>query len=439
MLSKIIVSAAIFVLSFPCFSSVNNDEGKPLLDDFGGDGLELRAMVAMEENPLVVHKDLIGKFVESTLIGFSADEAKSCLGLDTVEGYRRFVAQHGDLQTLMDNESFQGIFDRNYSIERDYILSREPDITLSFEYNSKDKGTMRYFRPNTLKVYPQQICRLRELSSLIIMNTSIVALPTSLSELVYLEKFVLNGSALKSFPMVCLSLTTLKSLSLSNNAVSVLPQEIADLKNLVELDISGTKMGDLPTQMRVMTSLRRLIMVGMALSNFPKVILTIPHLSELDLSNNKLECLPDGIAALSHLEVLSLSQNQLSILTPTVCDLASLKILRLDYNWMLTLPPQICQLKLLTKLGLENNCLKELPIELTFLSRDIVTHHYHSEPEFLGSNPNLKLPPQFERWIMSQNEKESLNVKNEATLEEVKRIKAAREKAKKIADRSKKH
>lgn len=468
MLYKILALSATIILAPPCFSSINDDGHPPLFKADRPQELELKPMVAIQEDPFVAHKDLIEDFLQSAVVGFSTEEAKACLGLDTQEGFKSFVAEHGDLQTLMASGVFRSIFDRNYAIEREYILSCDPNVKISFEYNPEKhkKTTMKYFRPDTLRIYPKEVGLLDALSSLTIADTDIMALPISLSRLIYLEVLNLNNNAFTSVPTILFSLTKLRQLNISYNPISQLHAGITALQRLYCLNISKTNIQDFPDA-RKLTSLQRLSMAALDLTHVPGNVFTItslrvlnlnsnklPYLSgeisaltgltELHLNHNLLEALPEGLSAVTYLETLDLRHNNLGILSPAVCTLSKLTALYLDYNQLPTLPEQISHLRKLKSLTLGNNALKTLPVELTTLPGNIVEFRYSAEfqneyiPAFLITNPNIKLPPQFQLWILKYQDRDNLKKQNELALEEVKKIKAAREKADKEEERSKK-
>ncbi len=90
------------------------------------------------------------------------------------------------------------------------------------------------------------ICQCQNLTDLTLKKSTILALPSQLTELTQLKSLSFTRSKLGRFPIVVLSLDSLHSLDLSFTDISYLPADIAQLKNLKHLDLQGTGVRSLP-------------------------------------------------------------------------------------------------------------------------------------------------------------------------------------------------
>ncbi|KYQ94307.1 RasGEF domain-containing protein [Tieghemostelium lacteum] len=120
--------------------------------------------------------------------------------------------------------------------------------------------------------------------------THLVQLPTSIYQLVWIQKLVLTHHNIKTLSEDIGRLQQLQVLILENNRLISLPQAIGDLVNLKRLEIDNNLLTSL-------CSLERL-----------------SKLEVLSVNNNKLTLLPTSIASLSSLKTLNIKSNP--IITP---------------------------------------------------------------------------------------------------------------------------
>ncbi len=351
-LSSLLISST---LASDSYTAINGYEKIPLLGD-----QPLQPVLSIPEeppepqlSPYEQNKDLIAAFVTQSIhpecrdehasFPITTQEAARCLGLDTEIGYEQFVAEHGQLQTLMESKRFSSVFDKNYHVERNYIKAQGKGSD-SYTFNSDTND--RLYRPQALMFFPWEIGNLTKITTIHIFNCNLRALPSSMSRLKNLWEFQLGGTDIHKFPLVVLSLKKLGSLVFETVPISTIPSDIASLNKMTRLRLSRTRVKDLPAEM-----------------------LQMSQMAQLELCNNGMETISPVIYHLTNLTLLDMSGNNISQVDPALSNLRMLTSLNLNDNKLTELPPELTELKELTWLSLNNNMLTELPKGMKNLTR----------------------------------------------------------------------
>ncbi|CAF1935430.1 unnamed protein product [Brassica napus] len=146
---------------------------------------------------------------------------------------------------------------------------------------------------NKLTVLPDSICRCGSLVILDVSFNRLTYLPTNIgSELVNLEKLMIQYNKIRSFPSSIGEMISLTYLDAHFNELHGLPDSFCLLANLEYLNLSSnfSDLIELPI-------------------SFGDLI----NLQELDLSNNQIHALPDTFGSLESLTKLNVSQNPLVV------------------------------------------------------------------------------------------------------------------------------
>jgi hypothetical protein len=162
------------------------------------------------------------------------------------------------------------------------------------------------------------------------------AIPTQLSNLLYLERLYLNANQLTGgIPTWLGNLTALTDLDLASNSLGgAIPAQLSNLTNLRLLSLSNAQLtGDLPAWLGGLTKLERLALAGNQLMGVtPAEFASLVNLVELSLNDNLLTGgLPGQLGALANLQTLSLAGNAITGNIPAeLGNLSSLQTLYLD-------------------------------------------------------------------------------------------------------------
>ncbi|HEC38549.1 MAG TPA: leucine-rich repeat domain-containing protein, partial [bacterium] len=175
--------------------------------------------------------------------------------------------------------------EKNLQIEINHVKDFDKD-TKAYYSNNKDGIVDLVIKDSNFSTIPEEICELRSLKKLALINNKIKFFPESFVNLVFLKELNLNMNLIEQLPEFFSEFTYLKKIILSNNKLSFLP----------------------------------------------KSFFTLKALSQLHLNNNKLQTIPDTISGLINLSTLSLNDNRLKELPSTISDLRNLYFLDLRNN-----------------------------------------------------------------------------------------------------------
>lgn len=113
---------------------------------------------------------------------------------------------------------------------------------------------------------PDEIQTLRQLKTLVCLNTPIQALPDWLFSCSSLRHLVVRGSDVRSIPDDIRRLSELRHLDLGNNGLSAVPAGLGSLHKLKTLDLPDNCLTDLPGEIASLSRLSALGLVNNAFS-----------------------------------------------------------------------------------------------------------------------------------------------------------------------------
>lgn len=188
---------------------------------------------------------------------------------------------------------------------------------------------------------------------------------------------------------ICKNLFRLEILGLSDNALTALPSEITNLLFLREIYLSNNLLKSFPSELGVLPRLevidvgqnqivtvsdddcgaswKKLFVANNRLSSFPRSLCKFGHLTVLDASSNALTRVPHCFRALTGLVDLALSHNMLRTFPAQICMLTSLRVLYLKNTGLKELHPSFTSLHMLCVLDLSQNSFTDFPMEILSL------------------------------------------------------------------------
>ena len=184
-----------------------------------------------------------------------------------------------------------------------------------------------------LKKIPEFVGNMECLQKLILNDTPIMELPSSVGSLIGLTSLTLNNCKnLVCLPSTIFSLNSLECLDLGwCSDIDNLPENLGNLKGLKFLNLSGTSIKELPSSIERLTSLTSLTLLNCrklvclpnttcgfkfygalnlstcsGFRNLPENLWMIEDLEKLDLSGTAIEELPTSIERVTSLTLLTL-------------------------------------------------------------------------------------------------------------------------------------
>lgn len=94
------------------------------------------------------------------------------------------------------------------------------------------------------KNFPIEVCSLKKLEYLGLLNWGFSEIPKEISNLTNLKYLYLSENKIKEIPKEISNLTKLEYFDLSRNKIKEIPIEIANLNNLIHLNVHKNKLGD---------------------------------------------------------------------------------------------------------------------------------------------------------------------------------------------------
>jgi len=161
------------------------------------------------------------------------------------------------------------------------------DIT-SFPYYSKLE-TLYIQHTNSSKTIPENILKLTNLKNLILRNTEIEVIPTTIQNLSKLEVLNLDFNNIKELPSEIYNLRTLKKLNIRDNKIGMISSAIENLSNLEELKLSNNFIKELPNEIFNLPNLKELYLednlkLSMKLKKFSNSTIKYCDINNIDLS-----------------------------------------------------------------------------------------------------------------------------------------------------------
>lgn len=197
---------------------------------------------------------------------------------------------------------------------------------------------------NNLKILPESVTSLVNLTHLDIQSNQLTSLPDSIGRLVKLRVLNVSGNSLSVLPDGIESCRALEELIANFNQLTHLPEELGfELLNLMKLSVHSNKLKHLPYSTSHMMSLRFLDVHMNELRGLPEDLDKLMNLKYLDLSNNfnYLVALPESIGGLTSLTELNISHNQITALPASIGVLEELQILNVEGNPLVVPSPQV--------------------------------------------------------------------------------------------------
>ncbi|XP_041924858.1 leucine-rich repeat and IQ domain-containing protein 4-like isoform X1 [Alosa sapidissima] len=250
---------------------------------------------------------------------------------------------------------------------------------------------------NSLTALPSEITNLLFLREIYLNNNLFQFFPAGLGKLPHLEiidvgrnqivtvsdydcgsswkKLFVAFNRLSSFPRSLCKFGRLTVLDVSSNSLTRLPHCFRALRGLVDLALSNNMLRTFPAQICMLNSLHVLYLKNTGLKELHPNVVNLQNLCVLDLSQNSLTDFPMEILSLVHLEDLSLDDNQLRAVLSIpagIQSLSKIKNLGLSGNQFSTFPTAVCELLLLEKLYLgqdQGMKLHSLPQTITQLTK----------------------------------------------------------------------
>lgn len=120
-------------------------------------------------------------------------------------------------------------------------------------------------------------------------------------------------------------LENLSSLLLQNNNLKAIPNELWRLVNLQELNLGCNQLETLPKEIGLLTNLQELFLHSNQLVNIPSQIGYLHQLQVLDLTDNRLESLPGELVSRLQLKNLWIEKNPFSVRPTSTYNMITLK------------------------------------------------------------------------------------------------------------------
>lgn len=231
----------------------------------------------------------------------------------------------------------------------------------------------RWVNPNEFTSLPDDITKLKKLTSLNLARTCIERLPSTFGQLQKLKQLDLSSTNLKEFPKQVLEIGGLESLNLSNNTIETIPDDIAKLKKLKVLKIDNAGIKFIPYTIGQLDSLEELHLYNNFINEIPKEIgllenLKVIMMGSYEANHNQVRELPAEIGKLKKLEYIHLGNNKLKTLPRQITGCVRLKELALWCNDFEEIPEWLSEMNL-KDLNFYTNKIQHLPTNYKFLTK----------------------------------------------------------------------
>ncbi|XP_056165228.1 disease resistance protein RUN1-like [Syzygium oleosum] len=253
---------------------------------------------------------------------------------------------------------------------------------------------------HSLKELPEEVGELKDLEELVLDESRITEIPTSIGSLRKLKKLsAFCCKSLREIPSSIGNLHNLQHLNLFGcESLKELPEEVGELKDLEELVLAKSGITEIPTSIGSLTNLKELsFRCCRSLREIPSSIGDLQNLQLLDLYGcESLKGLPEEVGELKDLEELVLDESRITEIPTSIGSLRKLKKLSaFCCKSPREIPSSIGNLHNLQHLNLFGcESLKELPEEvgeLKDLEELVLAKSGITEiPTSIGSLTNLK-------------------------------------------------
>ncbi|CAF1325188.1 unnamed protein product [Adineta steineri] len=203
---------------------------------------------------------------------------------------------------------------------------------------------------------PEQIIKLKKLTTLQISHVNLMSLPNIIGKLSYLTDLTISHVNLISLPETIGNLSSLQRLSISKTHLRSLPKTISNIKSLKKLMLQNNPYLHSIKEIDGLPVLHTLDVRHCLIQNLPR---NLPKLVNLFMSYNNLTTLGSDIKTLSNkaniLQNFEFDNNRITSITPEIRHLHTLSRLHLDHNQLHNLPTDMYDMKKLAHLYLRNN------------------------------------------------------------------------------------
>ena len=288
-----------------------------------------------------------------------------------IEGVKSLVLGYEDFSEPLDIKSLHDVKSISFDIDFDHQLIYD-DIM-----------------HQNIMACLDDICKLKNLTILILNATRIRELPFSITELKNLENLDLSFTEITALPEFIGELKNLKYLNLSCTEITTLPESIVELKSLECLNVSETNISILPESIGELKSLKYLDLSITEITTLPESIRELKNLVVFDLSDTHISILPESIVELKSLEYLDLSGTEITTLLESI-GLMHLKHINLSKCKLTILPKNILRLNLPFRFELLSGVkisvggiilwsteLSEMDINIFKLPREYIEQYYN--------------------------------------------------------------
>jgi Leucine-rich repeat (LRR) protein len=263
-----------------------------------------------------------------------------------------------DFKNSVDGSSIlQNVRDVRFDLHETGLVQSDtmPDLKQIIEFNKTNKQLFLRFYAYPFERLPEEICELKHLQGLSILNCQLRRLPDSISHLTRLRHFFLIKNRLTELPDSLFEMQNLHYLDLSENQVEQIQNKFDELSKLTDLYLDRNQLTEFPKSIASLQKLVRLGLSGNQLSNLPEVAYEWHKLIRLNLADNRFTNLPDGFNRFSKLEWLNLSGNPLMSFPPSILKLPKLELFFLRDCGLIDLPKEFAALKTLQVLDISGN------------------------------------------------------------------------------------
>lgn len=260
---------------------------------------------------------------------------------------------------------------------------------------------------NLLSEFPFQLFFNVHLTSLNLRNNKLTSIDPAIKKLGLLRHLSFEGNRISAVPRELFELVFLRFLGLGDNLLRELPPELGNLRELETLRVcNNTHLKHLPSTATLLTNLRDLAIHNTGFAN-RGVLSALTLLNTLSIGGvGPLDELLQVLHVLPNMSDLDVAWNALrgEIVGGNVLDLTvshkvltncekfpqNLTTLDLRYNRLLRIPTTILACNTLCYLDLSGNCIEAIPPELSSLT--------HLERLFLSDNALSVLPDSFSHF-----------------------------------------
>lgn len=305
--------------------------------------------------------------------------------------YNSILLDDTEVQTLLDISQLTNRPVKPVPLPNDLDPTRD-DSTFGEAFWFEDNHVVGLlFMYSFLKTLPKSIGNLTYLRYLIIYDSPIQNIPSTLKNLHNLEliKFVYDPEVYPrvalDFPDIFQDLKSLNAFHIDGLFEIYIPPSFIELKNLIELTLEGcvfftnyikfkqylcddtrpSGINALPKDLSKMKSLKTLVLKNLNGLEFPTSIINQDSLKELVLSKTENIKNLDIAFNIKSLEKLNLSGCQLHYIPKTISNLVNLKSLDISQNYLQDIPFELTKCKNLEKIDLTWNMFEK---KLTVLS-----------------------------------------------------------------------